>query len=49
MQKKDILSKIQTLFYNKSFTKVSMNEIAHSLQIQKASLYYYFPSKEVLI
>ncbi len=49
MQKKDILIKIQNLFYNRSFAQVSMNEIAISLNIKKASLYYYFPSKEVLI
>lgn len=49
MQKIDILSKIENLFYNKSFSDVSMNEIAESLDIKKASLYYYFPSKEKLI
>ncbi len=49
MLKKDILTNIETLFYNKSFSNVSMSEIATSLDIKKASLYYYFPSKEVLV
>jgi len=49
MSKVDIIKKIEILFFEKSFKWVSMQDIANNIWIKKASLYYYFPSKEVLI
>lgn len=49
MKKIEILEKLEPLFYEKPFKNVSMQEIAELLDIKKASLYYYFPSKEVLL
>lgn len=44
--KTEILEKIEILFWENSFAEVSMDEIAKTLNFKKASLYYYFPSKE---
>ncbi len=44
--KSEILRKIEDLFYQKSFSDLSMDEIAGALGMKKASLYYHFPSKE---
>lgn len=44
--KTDILEKIETLFWEHAFAEVSMDEIAKTLEMKKASLYYHFPSKE---
>lgn len=49
MKKQNIIKKIEGLFYAKSFKEVSMQDIANEIWMKKASLYYYFPSKEVLI
>ncbi len=49
MEKLDILEKLEPLFYDKPFKNVSLQEIADILEIKKASLYYYFPSKEDLL
>jgi len=48
MIKDEILKKIEPLFYDKTFKEVSMQEIANHLWIKKASLYYYYKSKEDL-
>jgi len=49
MKKEIILEKVEDLVYKKSFEALSLAEIAWELDIKKASLYYYFPSKEILI
>lgn len=46
--KTEILRKIEDLFYQKSFSDLSMDEIALVLGMKKASLYYHFPSKEAM-
>lgn len=46
--KSEILRKIEDLFYAKSFSDLSMDEIALALEMKKASLYYHFPSKEAM-
>lgn len=46
--KSEILRKIEDLFYQKSFSDLSMDEIALALGMKKASLYYHFPSKEAM-
>lgn len=46
MQKKELLAKIEPLFYGKTFKEVSLQDVATLLDIKKASLYYYFSSKE---
>lgn len=46
--KTDILRKIEDLFYEKSFSDLTMDEIAAELGMKKASLYYHFPSKEAM-
>lgn len=49
MTKKEILQKIENLFYYKDFKSVSMQDISNEIDMKKASLYYHFPSKEDLI
>jgi AcrR family transcriptional regulator len=49
MSKNEIIKKIEELFFEKSFKWVSMQDIANDLWMKKASLYYYFPSKDKLI
>src|SRR5574343_472463 len=46
--KSEILRKIEDLFYAKSFSDLSMDEIALALEMKKASLYYHYPSKEAM-
>lgn len=46
--KTEILRKIEDLFYQKSFSDLSMDEIAKTLGMKKSSLYYHFPSKEAM-
>lgn len=48
MNKQEILTQIEPLFFEKAFAEVSMDDIASALNIKKASLYYHFPSKETL-
>ena len=48
MKKEEILNKIESLFFELNFKEVSMSKIAELLDIKKASLYYYFPSKQEL-
>ncbi len=49
MNKKEIIKKIELLFFDKSFDSVSMQDIATMLDIKKSSLYYHFPSKKDMI
>jgi len=49
MTKKEIIKKIEKLFYNKSFANVSMQDIAVELWMKKASLYYHFLSKDDIL
>lgn len=49
MEKRELLSKIEPLFYDKTFKEISLDMIAKKLEIKKASLYYYFSSKEDLL
>ncbi len=49
MKKELVLQKLEKIFYEKTFSDVSMQDIADYLKIKKASVYYYFPSKERLI
>lgn len=49
MKKDELLGKIEELFYEKTFKEISLDMIAKHLDIKKASLYYYFASKENLI
>lgn len=48
MEKQELFATIEPLFYEKTYKEVSLQEIADLLAIKKASLYYYFSSKEVL-
>ena len=48
MKNIDLLTKIEFLFYTKTFREVSLDDIAKELWIKKASLYYHFASKKVL-
>jgi AcrR family transcriptional regulator len=45
---KDIIQKIESLFWENTFSDVSMDEVALKLGMKKASLYYHFTSKEVM-
>lgn len=49
MNKNELLAKIEPLFYEKTFKEISLDIIAKHLEMKKASLYYYFSSKENLI
>lgn len=48
MQKSELLSTIETLFWEHSFSDLSMDRIALELGMKKPSLYYHFPSKEAM-
>jgi TetR/AcrR family transcriptional regulator len=48
MKREQILDAAQRHFSHYGFSKVTMNEIAAELGMGKASLYYYFPTKEEL-
>ena len=45
----EILEVATQLFYERGIEAASLQEIADRLGIMKASLYYYFPSKDVLL
>lgn len=47
MNKQEILNKIEPLFFEWNFKEVSLSKVADILWIKKASLYYYFASKNV--
>ena len=44
----NILSAARRRFAHYGFSKVTMDEIAGDVEMGKASLYYYFPTKEDL-
>ena len=44
-----ILETASRLFAQKGYKSTSMNEIANELGIKKATIYYYFPSKEQIL
>lgn len=46
--KNQILEKTEILFWENSFSDLSMDEIAKNIGIKKASLYHYFTSKDVM-
>jgi len=48
MKKEEILQRIEPLFFERSYKEVTLQDIAHIFDIKKASLYYYFPSKQEL-
>lgn len=43
-----ILESAQKLFLSKNYDEVSMNSIAKEVEVNKATLYYYFKNKEAL-
>jgi len=43
-----ILNAAQRRFASYGYSKVTMDEIAEDVGMAKASLYYYFPTKEVI-
>ncbi|HBY75030.1 TPA: hypothetical protein DEG21_04105 [Patescibacteria group bacterium] len=45
----NITEKIESLFWENTFSDVSMDDVALSLGMKKASLYYHFPSKEAML
>jgi AcrR family transcriptional regulator len=47
--KSEILARIESLFFDRTFSDLSMEEIAVELGMKKASLYYHFESKEAMI
>jgi TetR/AcrR family transcriptional repressor of mexJK operon len=48
IKEKEILEAAKTRFAHYGFSKVTMEEIASDVELGKASLYYYFPTKEDL-
>jgi AcrR family transcriptional regulator len=47
-RKTEILDAAERLFFSRSFEDVSMDEIAHEVELNKATLYLYFKNKEAL-
>lgn len=47
-RRKYILAAAQKLFLSKSYDDVLMNDIANEVEVNKATLYYYFKNKEAL-
>lgn len=47
-KEKEIIEAARTRFAHYGFSKVTMDEIANDIEMGKASLYYYFPTKEDL-
>ena len=48
MTKTELLRTIEILFWEQSFSDLSMDAIARKLGMKKPSLYYHFPSKEAM-
>ena len=46
MTRNELLRTIEILFWEQSFSELSMDAIAKKLDMKKASLYYHFPSKD---
>ena len=49
IRKETILQHARHLFANKGYAETSMDDIAHACNIQKASLYHYFKSKQEIL
>lgn len=47
-RRKEIIDAAERLFYSKGFDKVSMDEIADSVELSKGSLYLHFKNKDSL-
>jgi|WetSurMetagenome_2_1015567.scaffolds.fasta_scaffold102685_2 TetR/AcrR family transcriptional regulator len=47
-RRKYILDAAQNLFLSKSYDNVLMNDIANEVEVNKATIYYYFKNKEAL-
>lgn len=47
-RKKEILDTAECLFFSRGYDDVSMDEIAHEVELNKATLYLYFKNKEAL-
>ncbi len=47
-RKTEILDAAERLFFSRSYENVSMDEIARSVELNKATLYLYFENKETL-
>jgi len=47
-RKKEILDAAETLFFSREYDGVSMDEIATTVELNKATLYLYFKNKETL-
>lgn len=47
-RKKEILDAAERLFFSRRFEDVSMEEIARSVELNKATIYLYFENKEAL-
>ena len=47
-RRKEILDAAERLFFSKNYEEVSMDEIAREVELNKATIYLYFGSKEAL-
>jgi TetR/AcrR family transcriptional regulator len=47
-RKKEILDTAERLFFSRGYDDVSMDQIAHDVELNKATLYLYFENKEAL-
>ena len=47
-RRKDILDTAERLFFSRGYDEVSMDGIAHEVELNKATLYLYFKNKEAL-
>lgn len=47
-RRKEIIKAAEKVFFAKGYDKVTMDEIAHEAEVNKALLYYYFKNKEAL-
>ena len=47
--KEKILKVAAALFRNKSFNSTTINDIVREASVSKGSLYYYFPSKQIIL
>jgi TetR/AcrR family transcriptional regulator len=47
-RKTEILDAAERLFFSRSYENVSMDEIAHEVELNKATLYLYFKNKETI-
>ena len=49
IRKETILQHARHLFANKGYAETSMDDMAHACNVQKASLYHYFESKQQIL